>query len=263
MTPAGGGVERDREPLPTRVEALPELPPSYEAALDDGLRALGETLRPATRRAIGDHVRLMLAWTRAINLTAIREPEAVALEHVIDSLSAAPVLRARGITRLLDLGSGAGFPGVPLALGLDADALLVESVAKKSRFLETAVRAIDATATIRVAATRAEGLAHDAAYRERWSAVVVRAVAGLADLAEVGLPLVERGGVLVAWKRLPIEHELAVARDAIHLAGGGPVELIGSHVPGLEDHLLVVIGKTRPSPPGYPRDTARRRARRA
>lgn len=253
-------MERDREPLPTRVEGLPELPSAYEAVLDDGLAALHVALEPAARRAIGDHVRLMLAWTRAINLTAIREPGAVALDHVVDSLSALPVLRARGTRRLLDLGSGGGFPGIPLAIALDAETLLVESVAKKSRFLETAARAIGASQTIRVAPIRAETLARDAAHRERWSAVVVRAVADLADLAEVGLPLVEHGGCLVAWKRLPIERELAGARDIIRLAGGGRIELIGNPVAGLEDHVLVVIGKAGTSPPEYPREPARRKA---
>jgi len=89
-TPSQGGVplDRRREPLPTRVEDTAPLPAAYETALRDGLRALGLALSDEARHAIDGHVRLLLAWTEAINLTAIRDPAAVALGHVVDSLSA-------------------------------------------------------------------------------------------------------------------------------------------------------------------------------
>jgi hypothetical protein len=116
----------EREPLPTRVSGLPGLPSEYAATLDAGLVTLDVNLASGARRAIDDHVRLMLAWTGAINLTAIRDPVAVAREHVLDSLSALELLRIRRIDELLDLGSGAGYPGLPLALALPARrALLV------------------------------------------------------------------------------------------------------------------------------------------
>src|SRR6185295_6018856 len=102
------------------------------------------TLEAHARAAIGDHVRLLLAWTAAINLTAIRDPVAAAREHVLDSLAALPLLRARGTPDLLDLGSGGGFPGVPLAIGLPrARTVLVESVGKKATFLAAVVDALE------------------------------------------------------------------------------------------------------------------------
>jgi len=117
-----------REPLPTRLEVLPPLPDVYRDTLRSGLSALpGVSLDDAQFQALDDHVRLLLAWNEAINLSGIRDPAAIALEHVLDSLTALPLLRRAGITELLDLGSGAGYPGMPLAITLPATrALLVE-----------------------------------------------------------------------------------------------------------------------------------------
>ncbi len=129
-------VDRVREPLPTHVDATPELPSGYHDALDTGLAAIGLDLPASVRTAIDGHVRLLLAWTAAINLTAVRDPVAVATSHVLDSLTAVALLRSWGVDRILDLGSGGGLPGIPLALALPAnDALLVEPIGKKARFL--------------------------------------------------------------------------------------------------------------------------------
>ena len=104
--------------------------------------------------------------------------------------------------RFLDLGSGGGYPGLPLALALPAErALLVDSIAKKAAFLEVAVAAAGVAGRVEIAAARAESLAADRRHRERWPAVTVRAVASLAELVELAFPLLAPGGVLVAWKR--------------------------------------------------------------
>jgi len=250
---------REREPLPTRVEGLPPLPAEFTATLEAGLGALHLVLPAATREAIEDHVRLLLAWTTAINLTAIRDPAAVAREHVLDSLSALPVLHREGVDALLDLGSGGGFPGLPLALALPARrALLVESVAKKARFLATVTAALGIDDRVAVAAARAEALAADPHQRAAWPAVVVRAVAPLAELAELALPLLRPDGLLVAWKRRPLEAELARAAPALAAVGGGEPEVVPSGVTGLEDHVLVLVRRVRPTPARYPRPPAER-----
>ena len=262
-------MNQDREPLPTRVEGLPPLPPEAVGLLDTGLESLGLADVPgAIRTALVDHVRLLIAWNGSINLTAIRAPEAIVREHVLDSLTAVAVLRERRLDALLDLGSGGGYPGLPLAVVLPARrALLVDSVGKKAAFLAVAA-AVSSAATgslagpdpaIDVFSGRAEALAADRRHRERWPAVLARAIAPLAELAELTLPLVARGGALVAWKRQPLDAELALAVAAIERMGGGPAGVVPVSVAGLEDHVLVVIEKVRPSPPGYPRDPARRR----
>jgi 16S rRNA (guanine527-N7)-methyltransferase len=255
-------VDRLREPLPTRVEQTPELPVEYEAALEAGLHALELTLSSTARSAIDGHVRLLLAWTEAINLTGIREPAAVAIAHVVDSLSGIEVLRERGIDRFIDLGSGGGYPGLPIAAALPAArALLLEPVAKKAGFLSAVASATGLADTVEAAPVRAEALAGDRRHRARWPGVTVRAVAGLAELVELAFPLLEPGGTLVAWKRGDIETELAAAERAIDALGGGSLDVRPVTVDGLHGHRLVVVTSRGRVPAGYPRDPGSRKRR--
>ena len=257
-------MDRLREPLPSRVEGLPELPTEALAVLEAGLATLGlADLAEPGRTAVVDHLRLLLAWNTAINLTAIRDPTVAVRRHILDSLTAVRVLRDRGIDAFVDLGSGGGFPGLPLAAVLPARrAVLVESVAKKARFLEVAVDAVGATGRIEAFAGRAEELAADRRHRERWPAVVARAVGGLADLAELGLPLLAENGVLVAWKRGDVAPEVTAAAQAVAILGGAPPAVIEVDPGlGLDEHVLVVVTKTGRTPAAYPRDPAERKRR--
>ena len=255
-------METPRKPLPTRVDETPDLTPAYEAALRDGLGALGFALDPDARAAIDGHARLLLAWTEAINLTAIREPAAVALRHVIDSLTAVPLLRERAIDRFVDIGSGGGYPGLPLAAALPATrALLAEPIGKKAGFLNTVIAATGLEETSEAAAVRVEALAGDARHRGRWPAVTARAVAGLAELVELSFPLLAPGGVLVAWKRGDLALELIAAERAMGALGGGRLDLRQVRVPGLEDHRLVIATAAGRAPAAYPRDPGTRKRR--
>ena len=257
-----GALDRPRGPLPTRFEDLAPLPASYHVTLDAGLAVLSLTLEPEARAVIDAHVRFLLAWTEAINLTAIREPADVARLHVLDSLAAVPPLTALGIGRLLDLGSGGGFPGLPLAAALGADrALLVDSVGKKVRFLQTVVEATGMGRRIAAEQARSETIARDPRDREAWPAVTARAVASLADLVELGLPLVAPGGVLVAWKRVPLDEELDDAAGALAALRAGPVRVVPCGVPGLEDHRLIIVPRGGRIDDRFPRDPAERRRR--
>ena len=216
-------------------------------------------LDAGARTAIDGHVRLLLAWNRAINLTAIDDPAQAALGHVVDSLTALPVLRGRGIQRFVDLGSGGGFPGLPVAAALPAtEALLVDSIGKKTRFLVTAINAIGLSTSTDVFAGRAEALATDSRHREGWPAVTVRAVGALADLVELAFPLLEPGGLLVAWKRGPLQAEVASARHAVEALGGGGLESVESG-PVLPGHRLVLVTKRGRTNSSFPRDPAARR----
>jgi 16S rRNA (guanine527-N7)-methyltransferase len=176
------------------------LPAAYHDGLDAGLSALGLVLDPDARAAIDGHVRLLLAWTGAINLTAIRDPAGIAIRHVLDSLTGLAVLRGRAIDRFVDLGSGGGFPGIPLAAALPAErALLIDSIGKKVRFLATAVGAVGLGERVTAEAARSESLAARRADRGAWPAVTARAVGALAELVEQALPLLRPDGILVAW----------------------------------------------------------------
>ena len=186
----------------------------------------------------------------------------MARAHVLDSLAAEPLLRSLGIARFLDLGSGGGYPGIPLAAALGADrVLLVDSVGKKVQFLSVAIREVGLRATTAAERARAEALAHDSRDREAWPAVTARAVAPLADLVELALPLIAPGGVLVAWKGASAEDEVESAGGALRALGAGPVRILGAGVPGLEDHRLVVVPRGGPIDARFPREPGERRRR--
>lgn len=264
-----------RAALPRDVGATAPLDPVFGDVLQRGLTALGLTLDPAALDAIAAHARLMLAWNEHVNLSGLRTAEQVARGHVLDALMALPALRGLGDARptMLDLGSGGGFPGLPLAVTLPARrAALVDSIGKKAAFLQVAAAAVAQTLKdppeLVVLAERAEDLADEHDQREAWDIVTARALGSLAEVAELGLPLARVGGHVVAWKSAGEAGQLAAeVRDATRLirAVGGDnariVELTGADKIGLSGHCLVVIDKVRPTPDGYPRAPGERRRR--
>jgi 16S rRNA (guanine527-N7)-methyltransferase len=186
----------------------------------------------------------------------------VAIRHVIDSLTALSWLREHGVGRLLDLGSGGGFPGIPLAAAAPSvEVTLVEPIGKKARFLETATAAIGLAGRVTTRRMRAEDLGREPDERERWQAVTARAVASTADLVELAFPLLTPGGALLAWKRGESADEVRAGTRAAATLGGGSIRVLEVGVRELGDHRLVVVTRD-PSgrvPPGYPRDPAVRR----
>jgi 16S rRNA (guanine527-N7)-methyltransferase len=256
---------RDRAPLPADPSLCPPLPDAAVARFDAGCAALGLGALPdGARDGILGHLRLLLAWTGAVNLTAIRDPEAAVTGHLLDTLAAVPLLRAAGVRRLLDLGSGGGYPGLPLALVLPAErTLLVDSIAKKAAFLEVAVAAAGVADRVAVAAVRAETLAADRRHRGRWPAVTVRAVAGLPELVELAFPLLAPGGLLVAWKRADLGDERVRAVPTIAALGGGTLDVtpVPASLPELRDHVLVTVRKDGRTGDGWPRPPAERKRR--
>ncbi len=279
----GHGRNSDRSPLPRRFflplpESAHNLPPLAEEfwnTVDEGLLGADLELSAPARAAIDGHVRLLLAWNSAINLTAIRTPEQIARNHVLDSLVAASTLRALGGTSVMDIGSGGGFPGLPLAIVLPlARVALVDSIGKKARFLEVAAREVSAALAaggadapaIAVFAERAEDLAAKPDQRGTWDIVVARAVGTVAEVVELGLPLAKRGGHVVAWKLDggdgSLEREIAEASRVIQATGGSAPRIIPLPTTdqiGLTGHCLVVIGKRGETPQRYPRPAGERR----
>jgi 16S rRNA (guanine527-N7)-methyltransferase len=249
-----------RAPLPTDAATLAPLPDAFHETLLRGLGELRLDLSSTQIQALDAHVRLLLAWTEAINLTAIRDPVAVARDHLLDSLTAVPVLREIGAERMVDLGSGGGLPGIPLAVALPASrVLLVESIGKKARFLETAVAALQLQDRVGVAAERAEALAIPGRERDAADAVTIRAVGPLAELIELAFPLLRVGGRLIAWKREPLHEELAAGRNAAR-ALAGEISVLPVTLTDMTDRRLIVVTKTRPTARRFPRPPAERRA---
>lgn len=263
-----------RPSLPTDPATLPPLGPGYDASLDAGMAALGITLTPGVRAALEAHGRLLLAWNEAINLTALRTPDAVARLHVLDSLAAVDLVRRVGTPRpsLLDLGSGGGYPGLPLGAALPAGRIrLVDSIAKKARFLAVAAAAVgealraagEPLPEMSASAERAEVLARRPDEREGWDIVTCRAVGSLADVAELALPLLRPGGSLILWKRDrltgSLAAELEAACDSLRALGGRTPEVVRSPGAALPGHVLVLVGKVGRTPGRFPRPPGRRR----
>jgi 16S rRNA (guanine527-N7)-methyltransferase len=256
------------------VDATAVLDPIFFDVLERGLNALGLALTAAARDAIAGHVRLLLAWNEHINLSGLRTAEQVARGHVLDALLAVGPMRDISGERpsLLDLGSGGGFPGLPLAIALPAGrAALVDSIGKKAAFLEVAAVAVADAAQIDVLAERAEDLADEQDQREAWDIVTARAVGSVAEVAELGLPLVRVGGHVVAWKSAgsddraaKLETEVADAARLSRRVGGNTPRVVALPAAarlGLPGRCLVVIEKIRHTPDGYPRGAGERRRR--
>jgi 16S rRNA (guanine527-N7)-methyltransferase len=196
----------------------------------------------------------LLEWNSRMNLTAIRDREGIRTKHFLDSLSCILAFRERPPERLIDIGTGAGFPGIPLKIIYPRMKLtLVESVGKKLEFCRHIVETLDLE-DVTLLQARAEALGQDRAHRERYDWAVARAVANLPVLAEYLLPLVSLGGKMLAQKGESAHAEAVAAEKAIRVLGGELQQIIPVLVPGIaEERYLIVVDKVATTPPGYPR----------
>lgn len=261
----------EREALPRSAAATPAIDRALWQVVDAGLDAIGLELDAGARSAIEAQARLLLAWNEHVNLSGLRSVEQIARGHVLDSLVAVPFLRrlAGDLPTILDLGSGAGYPGLPLAVTLPARrAALVDSIAKKAAFLAVVAAEAGPLQEIVALAERAEELAADPDQREAWDLVTARAVGSVAEVAETALPLARRGGHVAIWKfadpRGTLDAELAAAERISQACGGGRPRVINLPAAagvGLPGHCLVIIDKRRPTPERFPRQPGERRRR--
>lgn len=199
-----------------------------------------------------------------INLTAITDLEAVAMKHFLDSFTATAVRVWTGRERLVDVGSGAGFPGLALRIAMPNVTLTcVESVGKKSRFLEE-TSALLGLADVEVRNERAETLAHASDRRAAYDVGTARAVGSLAACAEYLVPFLRIGGDAIVWKG-KVDAELPAARKALAAVGGEIAVIVSTVQLGVADVLpgrnLVVMRKVRATPDRYPRASAEARRR--
>jgi 16S rRNA (guanine527-N7)-methyltransferase len=205
--------------------------------------------------ALEQYVALLLEANETINLTRVVEPDAVARLHLLDALAALPLLDALAPTNAIDLGSGGGVPGLPLAIARRSIRwTLVDSSAKKAKLLRRFADQLALT-NLSVLAERAELLGHDPAYRERHDLVTARACAPLPVLAELALPLVRPGGHLVAWKG-PLrdnDAEVRAGNAACALLGSGPLRLADAGHAALGGHRFAIAEKLSPTAPRFPR----------
>ena len=227
----------------------------FTEALRAAAAEAGIALSEAQLAAFTRYYELLITWNEKMNLTALTAPGDVAVKHIIDSLTAYDAALVGGAPAVIDVGTGAGFPGLPLKIfAPDIRLTLMDSLGKRVRFLETVVSELGLTDVACIHA-RAEEAARDQAHRERYDIAVSRAVARLPVLLEYTLPFVKRGGGhLLALKGRQYEDEAREAARALKLLGGAIEETRPVHLPGLDDvRAVLMIRKERPTPRAYPR----------
>ncbi|HUF07655.1 MAG TPA: 16S rRNA (guanine(527)-N(7))-methyltransferase RsmG [Candidatus Binatia bacterium] len=239
----------DTDARATRL-ALELVPGTDALALPDGFHDRAEA-----------YVRLLLTANARLNLTRVVEPEAVARLHLLDALSALPLLDAMAPRRALDLGSGGGVPGIVLALARPGIAwTLVDSERRKADALRSFVDALG-LAHVEVVAERAETLGRDPAHRASFDVVGARACAALPVLVEYALPLLRTGGSLLAWKGAIDAEEIGAGRAAASALGGSAPVTHPAGFATLGDHRFVVVRKEHATPDEYPRRPGQARRR--
>lgn len=232
----------------------PENRPQMDKLVTDLRTLVGINLTQRQISAFAHYEQELLAWNKIHNLTAIRDSEGVRSKHFLDSLTCMLAWRDQPPKRLIDIGTGAGFPGIPLKIVMPRMHLtLVESVGKKVEFCRHMVEVLGLENVVCLQA-RAEELGLSRDHREKYDWAVARAVANLPVLAEFLLPLVRVGGGMLAQKGETGPAEAHKADRAIHVLGGRIKQLIPVLLPGVtEERYLVVVDKVSATPPGYPR----------
>ena len=212
---------------------------------------------PLTAEQIGQfsvYHEMLLDWNTRMNLTALTAPEDVAVKHIIDSLTAYDAALFDGARTLIDVGTGAGLPGIPLAVyAPHLTVTLLDALNKRVRFL-TEVTAAMGLQNVRCIHARAEEAARTVEHRAAYDIVVSRAVARLPVLLEYTLPFVRVGGTLLALKGRAYAEEQKEARRAAEVLGGGRITARPVHLPGLDDvRAILTVTKERQTPAAYPR----------
>jgi 16S rRNA (guanine527-N7)-methyltransferase len=236
--------------------AREEIPDGMETFARTAGHLSGITLTENQIRIFSRYEESLLEGNRRLNLTAITGREEIRLKHFLDSLSCLRVMKPKPGTRVIDVGTGAGFPGIPVKIGAPGIQLtLVESTGKKADFCRRLVEQLQLR-DVTVLHARAEDVGRDPAHRERYDWAMARAVADLSILAEYLLPMVRIGGCALAQKGESGPAEAQAAVQAVELLGGTVEKITPVELPGIaEARYLIVIRKAAATPPQYPRRT--------
>jgi 16S rRNA (guanine527-N7)-methyltransferase len=208
---------------------------------------------PETETRLHALIDEVLRVNHQLNLTAIRDPEEAWTKHVLDSLQGLETGLFEGTKSVVDVGSGAGFPGLPLAIACPRlKVTLLEATRKKCDFLRGAIEKFELNA--KVLNERAEVAGQNKVWRERYAIATARAVGSIGEVCELTLPLVKPGGYAVLWRGQWAKEETTAAKKTIKTLGGRLHQVMPYHLPAhpLEFHI-VVIEKVTPAPAQFPR----------
>lgn len=245
-------------PAPQHTAEPPSNPFELTLPLRSTLLAGAESLSlPLDERAIerfSIYLRELLTWNQKHNLTAIRDPAEVITRHFLDSLTCTAAFDFTTPRPVMDVGAGAGFPGLPLKIAFPTLSLtLLDSSVKKIEFLQHLCPLLGFM-DVNFVHARAEEFGHVGSYRHKFAAVVSRAVAPLPTLLELCMPFVTIGGVFIAQKNRDLGDELVQGSEVVSVLGGGEFHQIEVTTPGTDlERSLIVVRKEEPTPSAYPR----------
>lgn len=222
--------------------------------LEDRLTALDITLSGVQLHQFDKFYEILVEWNKVMNLTGITEYQDVVEKHFLDSLSIVKIVDMNQTKSVIDIGTGAGFPGIPLKIAFpDLNIVLLDSLNKRIKFLDHVIEELK-IAGIRTIHGRAEDYARDLKYREKFDLCVSRAVANMSSLSEYCLPYVKVGGRFISYKSGDIEKEISEGQKAINILGGKIDQIEKFKLPGTEiQRSFVMIKKIKNTQNKYPR----------
>lgn len=202
------------------------------------------------------YAKLLVEWNEKINLTAITDPDGIALKHFVDSLSVFSAINIPEGAKSIDVGTGAGFPGIPMLIARpDLKITLLDSTNKKLNVIRDILEKLDLQCE--VLHTRAEEAGRNKTYREQYDFATARAVSNLRDLSEYCLPFVKKGGTFISMKSAKAEEEIAEGKNAIRILGGNIKEKKTFEIDEAGERTIILIEKVSTTPPKYPRPSAK------